>query len=96
MSYSHEYHHHVQTKGRFQIVALTRDSEFAEQDIYAYAVLSADGVKLRQDLTLYDAQKWVDEEILRELLSNGSLSPDMMAQSRPAERSGLRAGRKRR
>lgn len=91
-----EYQHHVRTKGKYQIVALTRDSDFVENDVYGYAVLSSDGVKLRHDLTLSDAMKWVDEEILRELMSNGSLSPDMMAQSRPAERSGLRAGRKRR
>lgn len=96
MSITSEYRHPIQTKGKFQIVALTRESEFDQQDVYAYAVMSSSGVKLRQELTLGDAQKWMDEEILRELLSNGSLSPDMMAQSRPAERSGLRAGRKRR
>lgn len=96
MSNTSEYRHTVQTKGKFQIVALTRESEFDQQDVYAYAVMSSAGVKLRQELTLSDAQKWMDDEILKELLSNGSLSPDMMAQSRPAERSGLRAGRKRR
>lgn len=96
MSTATEYQHHVQTKGRFHIVALTRESEYDLEDVYAYAVMSSSGVKLRQELSLGDAQKWLDDEILRELLSNGSLSPDMMAQSRPAERSGHRAGRKRR
>lgn len=96
MSVTNEFQHHIRTKGKFQIVALTHDADFDQHQVYAYAVLSSDGLKMRQELTLSAAQRWLDDEILRELLSKGSLSPDMMAQSRPAERSGLRTGRKRR
>ncbi|MGO1069108.1 hypothetical protein [Lysobacter sp. CA199] len=91
-----EYRHHIQTKGSYQIVALTRDSEYQEDEIYAYAVMSSSGVKLRQELTLDGAQIWLDDWIIKELLASGTDSPDMMSPSRPAELSGLRAGRKRR
>lgn len=91
-----EHRHHLLTKGRYQIVALTEDSEYQQDDIYAYAVMSSAGVKLRQELTLSDAQIWLDDWILKELMSSGAVSPDMMSPSRPVERSGLRTGRKRR
>ena len=39
MSITSEYRHPIQTKGKFQIVALTRESEFDQQDVYAYAVM---------------------------------------------------------
>lgn len=91
-----EYRHHIQTKGRFQIVALTDDAQYDPNDIYAYAVMSSAGVKLRQELTLSDAQNWLDDWIVSELVSSHGTSPDMMGASRPAESSGLRAGRKRR
>lgn len=91
-----EYRHHVLTKGTFHIVALTRDSEFEEDEVYAYAVLSSSGVKLWEDPSLNGAQVWLDDRILKELMSSGSVSPDMMSPSRPLERSGLRSSRKRR
>lgn len=91
-----EYRHHIQTKGRYQIVALTDDAQYDPNDIYAYAVMSSSGVKMRQELTLSDAQNWLDDWIVSELVSSRGTSPDMMAPSRPAESSGLRAGRKRR
>lgn len=91
-----EYQYHVLTKGRYQIVALTDEASFDPNDIYAYAVMSSSGVKMRQELTLSDAQIWLDDWIVREMISSGGAGPDMMAPSRPAESSGLRAGRKRR
>ncbi|MEH6420842.1 hypothetical protein [Pseudomonas sp. CGJS7] len=91
-----EYQHHILTRGKFQIVALTRDGESDTDEIYGYAVLSSSGVKLRQELTLSDAQIWLDDRIVQELLASGAASPDMMSPSRPAELSGLRVGRKRR
>ncbi|MGH8082845.1 MAG: hypothetical protein ACREP7_19865 [Lysobacter sp.] len=91
-----EYRHHILTKGRYQIVALTQDAQYEQDDIYAYAVMSSSGIKLRQELTLSDAQGWLDDWIIKELIASGGTSPDMMSPSRPVEGSGLRTDRKRR
>ncbi len=91
-----EYRHPIQAIGRYQIVALTRDPEFDPSEIYAYAIVSSSGLRLRQELTLSDARLWLEDWIERERASSGGSSPDMMAASRPAEPSGLRDLRKRR
>lgn len=90
-----EYRHHIQTRGHYQIVALTRDADYEEDDIYAYAVLSSSGLKLRQELTLSDARLWL-EQWERELASSGAPGPDIMAASRPPAPPSARPGRRRR
>ncbi|MGO4260713.1 hypothetical protein [Lysobacter sp. TAB13] len=90
-----EYRHHIQTRGHYQIVALTRDSEYEQDDVYAYAIMSSAGVKLHQEVTLSEAQIWLDDRILKDLIDSSDVSPDMMSPSRRVERSGLRSGRKR-
>ncbi|ALN63579.1 hypothetical protein GLA29479_2713 [Lysobacter antibioticus] len=91
-----EYRHHILTRGRYQIVALTPDPQFESDDIYAYAVMSSSGLKMRQELTLTDARNWLEFWIEQERASSGGSSPDMMEPSPPGEPSKLQAVRKRR
>lgn len=97
-----EYQHHVLTRGHYHIVALTRDQEFESDEIYAYAVMSSSGVKLRQELTLSDARNWIDDRIVQDQGSPGTPgSPVLPREREPVEatrtRSTLaRPGRKRR
>ncbi|KRA20923.1 MULTISPECIES: hypothetical protein [unclassified Lysobacter] len=96
-----EYQHHVLTRGHYHIVALTRDQEFENDDIYAYAVMSSSGVKLRQELSLSDARNWIDDRIEQDRGSPSSPEPARARERDPVEatrtRSTLtRPGRKRR
>ncbi|NUO77709.1 hypothetical protein LVB77_13175 [Lysobacter sp. 5GHs7-4] len=97
-----EYQHHVLTRGHYHIVALTRDQEFESDEIYAYAVMSSSGVKLRQELTLSDARNWIDDRIERDQGTPATPgSPVVQREREPAEAtrtrtSMLRPGRKRR
>ena len=55
-----EYCHPVQTRDRYQIVALSPEPDFDPADITGYAVLSPGGARLRHELTLEQARLWVD------------------------------------
>jgi hypothetical protein len=91
-----EYQHHLLTRGKYQIVALTPDAQFEDDDIYAYAVMSSSGVKLRQELTLSDARNWLDDRMERERGNVSSPTPDPPVEAAPVRSSLLRPGRKRR
>lgn len=55
-----EYRHFILRQGTRELVALTGAKEFSTADVYAYAVVSSAGVKLRQELTLDDAKSWME------------------------------------
>ncbi|RDZ28730.1 hypothetical protein [Lysobacter silvisoli] len=93
-----EYRHHVLTRGRYQIVALTPDERYEDDDIYAYAVMSSSGVKLRQELTLSDARNWLEDRIERERpqQERSPRAREPSSEAAPVLSSLLRPGRKKR
>lgn len=96
-----EYRHLILRQGTRELVALTGAEEFNTADVYAYAVVSSSGVKLRQELTLDDARSWM-ERWAEEERENATGSPvgigdvEIGNVAAPPQSPTLRLGRKRR
>lgn len=79
-----EYDHTILLKGRYRIVAVTGESENDRDKITGYAVLTSSGARLRYELTLEDAEAWVDKLIRSEEPDRGPAAKH--TQPKPASR----------
>ncbi|OAX56956.1 hypothetical protein [Xanthomonas graminis] len=56
-----EYHHTIQVKGRYQLVALTREPEYSPANVVGYTVTTEGGARLNShDLSWDEARVWMD------------------------------------
>ncbi|MEA9580023.1 hypothetical protein VC218_14275 [Xanthomonas nasturtii] len=55
-----EYQHTVLTRGRYRIVAITRDDVYAPDAVVAYSVVTDAGTRITPDLSLDQANVWID------------------------------------
>ncbi|KGE51602.1 hypothetical protein WCN79_13605 [Xanthomonas axonopodis pv. vasculorum] len=67
-----EYQHTVLTRGRYRVVAMTRDEVYAPDAVVACAVVTDAGTRLTPDLSLDQAKVWIDSLVESE--SGGSKS----------------------
>jgi hypothetical protein len=71
-----EYQHLVDQKGRYQLVALTTEPLPESGEVLGYALVTASGAKIWQDLTLSEGRMRLDSIVASEpdeqaLLSSG-------------------------
>ncbi|WP_115529095.1 MULTISPECIES: hypothetical protein [Xanthomonas] len=55
-----EYQYTVLAKGGYRIVAITRDQVYAPDEVVAYAVVTDAGARITPDLSLDQANVWID------------------------------------
>lgn len=55
-----EYQHVILTKGQYNLVALTHSEVYAPGEVVGYAVVTASGARLTEDLSLDDARTWLE------------------------------------
>ncbi|QNH12272.1 hypothetical protein [Xanthomonas sp. SI] len=56
-----EYHHTIQVKGRYQLVALTREPEYSPANVVGYTVTTEGGARLdSHDMSWDEARVWMD------------------------------------
>lgn len=74
--------HLVLASGPYRILALSQARDADPETAASYAVATADGAILRRDLTLYEAQAWLD----RLLEGDATPLPPVPARRRPPHR----------
>jgi hypothetical protein len=60
-----EYTHQLELRGRFRLVAVTREPVYAPGDVVGHAVIVDDGERLTDLMSLADARRYL-EELVRE------------------------------
>ncbi|KMM76410.1 hypothetical protein QN244_07995 [Xanthomonas rydalmerensis] len=62
-----EYHHTVQVKGRYQLVALTREPEYSPANVVGYAVTTDGGARVDpHDMSWDEARVFLDTLVERD------------------------------
>lgn len=62
-----EYHHTIQVKGRYQLVALTREPEYSPANVVGYAVTTEGGARVEpHDMSWDEARTLLDSLVERE------------------------------
>lgn len=62
-----EYHHTIQVKGRYQLVALTREPEYNPANVVGYTVTTEGGARLDpHDMSWDEARVWMDTLVERD------------------------------
>jgi len=56
-----EYHHTIQVKGRYQLVALTREPDYSPASVVGYTVTTESGARMdSHDMSWDEARVWMD------------------------------------
>ena len=61
-----DFEHPILRHGRYRLLALTRQPQYAADAIHAYAVTTLAGDRLREEPTLALAKAWMDACIARD------------------------------
>ncbi|MFO3704369.1 hypothetical protein ACI6Q5_05145 [Xanthomonas codiaei] len=55
-----EFQHTVLSRGKYRVVAITREEVYSADNVVAYAVVTDAGARLTPDLSLDQAKMWID------------------------------------